>query len=83
MILTLMIALGVAFVVLVVLGLRAGAKGRGYLDWDPNEELERRAQQEDVDIEEMLHLHNSRRMQQGLDPVTLAEYTEAVRRGAR
>jgi hypothetical protein len=65
---------------LVVLALREGSPSQEFLEWDPVTRTAWRGEQDAIDVEEMLALHNARRTRDGLRPLTLAEYTEAVRR---
>jgi hypothetical protein len=76
-----MIVLAIAFLALVVIALRAGARGHGYLDWDPDEHLRVRAARDEADTEDLLRLHNERRVARGLPAQTHAEFAERVRRG--
>jgi hypothetical protein len=76
------VVVAVLLLALVVLGLRQRGSTRGYLEWDPVARTAWRQDQESVDMAEMLALHNAARARDGLPPQTLAEYAEAVRRGA-
>ena len=78
--LVVVIAVVLALVILVVIGVRRGAVARGPLNWDPDDNLRHRAAQDDADVEEMLALHNEHRVARGLPRQTRAEYEERVRR---
>jgi hypothetical protein len=65
----------------VVLGRAQRGGHSGFLEWNPEEGTAWRHDQESVDVEEMLELHNAERRRRGLDPMTMAEYVEQVRRG--
>ena len=68
---------------LVVIGRRGAGRNEGFLEWDPVARTAWRHDQESVDTAEMLNLHNADRVRRGLEPVTLDEYIEAVRRAPR
>jgi uncharacterized protein YkwD len=65
---------------LVFIGWRYGGPNARYLEWDPVAEEQGRRAQDSVDLAEMLALHNAARVRNGLEPVTLDEYAEAVHR---
>ena len=66
---------------LIALGTMQGGRTSGYLEWDPEERVAWLGDQDDADLVEMLALHNADRRKRGLDPVTLDEFREQVRRG--
>jgi hypothetical protein len=67
---------------LVALGTMQGGGSSGYLEWDPEERVAWLGDQEDADLVEMLELHNADRRKRGLDPVTLDDFRDQVRRGS-
>lgn len=71
---------GAILLFLVVNGLRQRGGHRRVLEWDPVQRVEFQAAQEDVDLAEMLALHNASRAREGLPPLTVEEYREQTRR---
>ncbi|MCW3064677.1 MAG: hypothetical protein JWN32_1849 [Solirubrobacterales bacterium] len=65
----------------IVLGRSQRGGHSGFLEWDPVARTAWRHDQESVDVEEMLALHNGERRRRGLDALTMEEYLEQVRRG--
>jgi hypothetical protein len=79
------IVLFVAMLVLVAILMRGGSGSAEEVQSHARARAEWRADQDLVDAEEMLRLHNADRVERGLRPRTMAEFTEGVRRdpGAR
>jgi hypothetical protein len=75
------ILLFVAMLVLVAILMRGGTGSADEMEQRARARAEWRADQDDVDAEEMLRLHNADRVERGLRPRTMAEFTEGVRRG--
>lgn len=65
---------------LVVVGIQQRGSNDAFLEWDPVRRTEWQYDQESVDMEEMLALHNAERARRGERALTLAEYAEVVRR---
>ncbi|WP_354698841.1 hypothetical protein DSM112329_04539 [Paraconexibacter sp. AEG42_29] len=72
----------VIIVVLTAIGIvRArGNKNSTFLEWDPIDRTAWRREVDDADVVHMLAEHNQRRAERGLDPQTMEEYVEQLRR---
>ena len=71
-----------AILIVILLGfVVVGMRGGGIEAFDADGWMQARAERDDLDTEQMLELHNTRRLAQGLDPLTRAEFEEHVRRG--
>lgn len=58
-------------------------KNETFLEWDPVQRTAWREELDDADVFHMLDLHNQTRARQGLDPQTMDEYREDMRRRSR
>lgn len=82
MIIVWVVVVVLVFAFLVALGTMQGSRHSGYLEWDPEERTEWLGHQEDADLGQMLELHNADRRKRGLEPLTIDDFRDQVRREA-
>ena len=66
--------------VLIALGMNQPGQSSAFLEWDPQERAEWAGEQESDDLVAMLELHNDMLRRRGLEPVTIDELRDQVRR---
>lgn len=74
------VVVGALAAFVVIAGLRNRGTHDRILEWDPVGRVAWRWEQEAHDLTQMLELHNADRVRRGLEPITLNEYREEVRR---
>jgi hypothetical protein len=80
MIVAVVVVVALVAAALVALGVSQHGRHSAFLEWDPEERTAWLGDQESVDLVEMLELHNDARRRRGLEPATIDEFRDQVRR---